>query len=118
VGKDGKVVLTWKTKFPNAACSLSARVVCPNNACSQAQNSYQTSLGSVLLNEKTDQDDPATSRPIQTAIKTVAPGHVNTDWMALGKKTLKVSYTTDFTYDCGGTNKETKRIQVTKSDLQ
>ncbi len=118
IGKDGKIVASWKTKFPTNACSLTAKVVCANNACTAAQNAFQTSLNTALQTERTDQNDPATSRLVTTAVKTVAPGHLDVDWVALGKKTLQITYTTDLIYDCGGGNKETKRIQVTKSDIQ
>ncbi len=118
IGKDGKVTTSWKTKFPSNACTLTAKVVCPNDACTPAQSAFQSSINNVLQTEKTDTSDPETSRLISVAVKTVAPGHINTDWLALGRKTLQIGFTTDLTYDCGGNNKETKRIQVTKSDLQ
>lgn len=119
------VVITWDTKFPTNACSLSASVVCANNACSAPQLSETSALNQILNSTTTDRNDPSTQRPLQTAIRTVAPGHkdkdvpiVLVDWKALGKKTLKIRYTTDFIYDCGGGNKATKRVQVTKSELQ
>lgn len=118
IAKNGKVTLTWSTKFPTNACTLSAKSVCPNNACSADQVASQTNINSILQTQKTDDNDSATSRLIMTAIKTVAPGHFDTDWLALGKKTLAIPYTTDITYDCGGGNKETKIIRVTTSEEQ
>lgn len=118
IAKDGKVTASWKTKFPTNACSLTAKVVCPNDACTAQQTSFQSALNNKLQTEKTDSNDPATSRLIPTAIKVVAPGHLDTDWLALGRKTLQISYTTDLIYDCGGTSKQTKRIQVTKLEDQ
>ncbi len=118
IGKDGRTTVSWKTKFPANTCNLTAKVVCPNNACTAAQTSFETSLNSKLQTEKTDVNDPASSRLITTAVKTVAPGHLGIDWLALGRKTLQISYTTDMVYDCGNGNKTTKRIQVTKSELQ
>lgn len=116
--KDGKITMSWKTQFPTNTCSLTAKVVCSNNACTASQTASQAVLDTILQTEKTDVNDPDTSRLISLAVKSVAPGHSNTDWLALGKKTLQISYTTDLTYSCGGTNKETKRVQVTKSELQ
>jgi hypothetical protein len=118
IGKDGKITTSWKTKYPTNACNLTAKVVCPNNACNAAQTTFESSLNSQLQSEKTDGNDPAGSRLITTAVKKVAPGHLGTDWFALGRKTLQISYTTDLVYDCGAGNKATKRIQVTKSELQ
>lgn len=113
-----KVTVSWDTAYPTNACTLTARVVCANNACSAAQLAETSSLNAILNTTTTDNNDPNTSRNLQTAVKTVAPGHMGTDWKALGKKTLSIRYTTDFTYDCGGANKETKRVQVTHSEEQ
>lgn len=123
--KDDDVIVKWDTTFPTNACTLTARVVCANNSCTIAQTAAQTALNAILAATTTDPDDKHGSRSLQTAIKTVAPGHkdndspiITTDWKALGKKTLRILYTTDLTYECSPTSKETKRIQVTKSSDQ
>jgi hypothetical protein len=123
--KDDDVIVKWDTTFPTNACTLTARVVCANNSCTVAQTAAQTALNAILAATTTDPDDKHGSRSLQTAIKTVAPGHkdndspiIITDWKALGKKTLRILYTTDLTYECSPTSKETKRIQVTKSSDQ
>lgn len=122
VSKNSRVLVSWDTKFPNDSCTLTAKVVCPNGACNQAQLTSSSSLNAQLRTEKTDANDPATSRLITTAVKKVAPGHkendnplIVVDWRALGRKTLTIPYTTDLIYDCGGGSKEIKRIQVTNS---
>ena len=123
--KDGDVTVKWDTKYPTNACTLTAKVVCANNSCTAAQTAAQNALNAILTSTTTDFNDKATSRLLQTAIKTVAPGHKDTDvplialdWKALGKKTIRILYTTDLTYACSPTNKETKRIQITRSELQ
>lgn len=116
------VVISWDTKFPTNACSLYASVVCANNACGAAQLAASTTLNQTLKTTTTDRNDPSGERLLQTAVKTVAPGHkdradpilILTDWKALGKKTIEIQYTTDFIYDCGGGNKVTRRVKVTK----
>ena len=120
--KGDNVIVTWSTTFPTNACTLTARVVCANNSCAAAQTAAQTALNATLAATTTDPNDKYGSRSLQTAIKTVAPGHkdndvpvIVTDWKALGKKTLRILYTTDLTYECSPTSKETKRIKVTKS---
>ncbi len=125
ISPEEKVLVTWDTKFPTNACSLYAKVVCANNACSALQLAASSTLNAILNATTTDPNDPATSRNLQTAIKTVAPGHkdndvpiINLDWKALGKKTLQIRYTTDLVYDCGASGKETRRIQVTRSEEQ
>jgi hypothetical protein len=125
ISPEEKVLVTWDTKFPTSACSLYAKVVCANNACSALQLAASSTLNAILNATTTDPNDPATSRNLQTAIKTVAPGHkdndvpiINLDWKALGKKTLQIRYTTDLVYDCGASGKETRRIQVTRSEEQ
>jgi hypothetical protein len=125
IAKGDPVVVKWNTTFPTNACTLTAKVVCANNSCTAAQLAASSTLNTLLTATTTDINDPSTSRSLQTAIKTVAPGHkdndpviIVADWKAIGKKTLIITYTTDLTYDCGGASKETKRIQVTKSELQ
>ncbi len=112
-----KVTLTWDTIFPINTCSLTAKVVCANSACSAAQIVEQAKLTAVLVATTTDSNDPhGSSRNLQMAVRTVAPGHTTTDFKALGRKTLTIKYTTDFIYDCGSGRKETKRVQVTKNE--
>jgi hypothetical protein len=125
LAKGGKVTLNWDTLFPTHSCTLSAKVVCANNACSASQLAAESALNTILATASTDLSDPATSRPITDAIKKVAPGHkdsdnpiITVDWKALGKKTLQINNTVDLIYDCGGGAKETKRIQVVKSEDQ
>jgi hypothetical protein len=114
-----KITLSWDTKFPDNTCALTAKVVCANNACNVGQAAEQVRLSAILAATTTDSNDPfGPSRNLQSAVKTVAPGHTTTDFKALGRKTLSVKYTTDFTYDCGVRGKETKRVQVTRSEEQ
>lgn len=116
IAKNGQAVLNWNTKFPTTSCTLSAKVVCTNNLCNDAQLAYEAAMNTRLTTESTDTNDPNTSRPIVTAVQTVAPGHMDVDWKGFGRKTFtEVPYTTDFTYQCSPTNKETKRLRVTKT---
>lgn len=140
--------VSWKVQYPDNNCSLTARVVCPNNVCNAAQLSYQDSLNNrfhgsttvlntvcpygfydtctseqrsalaainLSVSSSTDTNDPATSRPLPTAITTPAPGQEST-YFAIGRKTFKVWYTTDLVYNCTGfsepAQKRTKRIWV------
>jgi uncharacterized membrane protein len=125
LSKQDDVTVNWSTVFPTNACTLTAKVVCANNSCTAAQITAQNDLNKILTTTKTDINDPSGSRLVTTAITTVAPGHkdnstpiITVDWKALGKKTLRILYTTDLTYWCSPTSKETKRIQVTKSTEQ
>jgi hypothetical protein len=122
LSKQDDVTVNWSTVFPTNACTLTAKVVCANNSCTAAQIAEENNLNAILTATTTDANDPSGSRSVQTAITTVAPGHldnstpiITVDWKALGKKTLRILYTTDLTYWCSPTSKETKRIQVTKS---
>lgn len=118
VNADENTTLSWRVRYPVATCSLTAKVICPNNLCNARQTAYETSLNSILTGSSTDLNDPATSRSIPIAVGIVAPGQ-NATQLALGKKTIKMSYTTDFTYDCtrpaGAVQKKTKRVNVTNS---
>jgi hypothetical protein len=115
INPDEKVTADWNVTFPTSTCSLTAKVVCTNNACTAAQTAFQNTLDTMLANESTDANDPHTSRSIPVAVKNLAPGELDTTFRALGKKTFKVKFTTDITYSCGPGLKETKRIQVTTS---
>jgi hypothetical protein len=129
IRKDENVTVSWDTTFPTNACTLTAKVVCANNSCTAAQTAAETELNATLLATTTDFNDKANEngipRSLQTAIKTVAPGRkdndpviIVADWKALGKKTLRMQYTTDLTYACSPTSRETKRIQVTRDAEQ
>jgi hypothetical protein len=119
-------MLTWKGQFPISTCKITAEVVCTNgrSKCSSDQLAYEATLNALLKNasEKTDVTDPNTQRSLPVAMNTMAPGHTEadypTDWSAYGRKTLsKIPYTTDLTYQCGASgNKETQRLNVTKSN--
>jgi hypothetical protein len=118
------VPLTWVIANPTNACTLTAKVVCANNACSATQLQNETNLNIVLSGSNTDLNDPNTTRPMLTAIRTPAPGHKDSDvpliladYKALGKKTIQITNTTDLILDCGG-NKVTRRIRVTKNEEQ
>jgi hypothetical protein len=117
ITEEDDVVVTWDTQYPTNACTLSARIVCANNACTASQLLEATKLNTILNSTTTDFNDPGTSRLLQNAIKQVRPGGVDVDWRAIGKKTLNIRYTTDFTYDCNGV-RSTRRVQVTKSEEQ
>jgi hypothetical protein len=120
IAKDGQSTLTWSVVYPIPACTLTAKVVCANNSCSPAQTAFETAINTKLTNpEQTDPTDPNGQRLMDTAVKTMAPGHSGSDYKGLGKKTLtKITYTTDFIYDCTAGAKETKRVQVASSQEQ
>lgn len=124
ISKDGLSTLSWNILYPIPACTFTAKSVCANDSCSQAQTQSEQSLNTKIMSssEYTDQDDKYSTqgpRTILTSVQNVAPGHLNTDQKGFGKKTFKISHTTDFTINCGGVgHAETKRVQVTKSDEQ
>jgi hypothetical protein len=124
VDPPSETTITWNVDNPTNSCTLTAAVVCANNACSPAQTAETAALNALLTGSNTDANDPNTSRPMLTAVRTPAPGHKDSDvpvivadYKALGKKTIPIKYTTDITFDCNGT-KETKRIRVTKNEEQ
>ena len=116
----GKSAVNWVIQFPEIACSLKAKPVCTNDVCSQAQTDAAAVLNNTIATENTDTNDQGNgnggTRAIQTAINTIAPGHEETDWKALGKKTFTVTKSTDFTIDCGGGNTATTRVRITNSN--
>jgi len=117
INKDESTTIAWEIKYPSNNCSLTAKVVCAGGVCSQAQSASETVLNNKLLSESTDTSDPHTSRSISSAVKALAPGEQDTTWRGFGKKTFKISYTTDFTLACGAKS-EVKRIQISKSTEQ
>lgn len=115
LARNGRSIVRWNVQYPTNACTFTAKAVCNNNVCSASQTAFENAVNQILTSSSTDSDDPSTSRLIPTAVQTIAPGHTNTDWRALGKKTLIISGTIDLTYNCGGTSKETKRLKVIKN---
>jgi hypothetical protein len=116
IAKNVESTLSWSVQFPIPTCALTAKVVCAGT-CTQAQINDQTALNQKILTETTDASDPYGSRSIVSAVKTMIPTHINTDWKGFGKKTFKISNTTDFTIACGAV-KSTARIRVTQSNEQ
>lgn len=112
VPKNGTTVFNWTIHFPRESCVVSARVLCKNAICNDEQREYENEINQILQSESTDADDPEGSRPIPTAIATVAPSHVDSDWKATGQKTLSIAYTTDFTLKCADGNEQTKRVYL------
>ncbi len=112
ISKNETTLLSWDIKFPNESCELTAKVVCKNNRCTAEQTDFENELNQKLSSDFTDLDDPESSRQIPTALKTVAPGHVDDDWKALGKKTLSLLHTTDFNLTCGNGLFDKKRVYI------
>lgn len=112
ISKDETALLNWNIHYPRETCTVKAKVVCKNASCSKEQIDYEDIFNQSLQSDFTDKDDPDTSRPIPTAVNTLAPGHVDTDWRAVGQKTFSISYTTDITFDCGDGKPETKRVYL------
>jgi hypothetical protein len=117
ITKNTSSTLSWSIQYPTNSCTLTAKAVCANNVCTTEQLAAKTAINNKLASENTDTTDPNGSRNIETAINTVAPSHVNTDYKALGKKTLKISNSMDFTITCGLTKSST-RVRVTQSNEQ
>jgi hypothetical protein len=117
IAKNTETILTWSVQFPIPSCKLTAKVVCPNDACGPEQIAEEAALKVKLVGEKTDMSDPNGSRSITSAVKTMIPSHIDTDWKALGKKTLTLSHSADFTITCGA-QKGTVRVRVAQSGEQ
>ncbi len=118
IAKDSSVTLRWNIRYPVNACTLTAKVVCTNGICSTAQLAAQTTINTILSAQNTDLSDPVGPRPIPTAVNTIAAGYAAT-YQAVGRKTVQVSNTMDFTIDCGVSSKKaTTRVLVTKSNEQ
>ncbi len=115
IAKDSSVTLSWNIQYPTNACTLTAKSVCTNGVCNAAQLASQSALNARLATENID---ASTSRRITTAVRTIDSAY-SASYRAVGKKTLKISNTTDFTIDCGSTaQKATARVLVTKSNEQ
>ncbi len=115
LARDGRSIVRWNVQYPTNACTFTAKAVCTNNVCSASQTAFENAVNQILTSSSTDSDDPSTSRLIPTAVQTIAPGHTNTDWRALGKKTFVISSTIEITYNFGGTSKENNRLKVIKN---
>lgn len=118
VVKDAQTTLTWDVQWPVNACTFTAKSVCTNGSCNAAQLSSEAALTTKLRTESTDATDASGVRTINNAIRTIAPGHIDTDWKALGKKTVNIANTMDITLDCGTSRSATTRVQVTSSNEQ
>lgn len=114
----GKTTLSWSIQWTLPTCTLTASPVCANNICSQSQLDAATALMTTITTGSTDANDPSgPNRSITSAIRSAAPGH-ELDQKAMGKRTFDVIHSTNFTIDCGGTNKASTIVRVTNNNEQ
>jgi hypothetical protein len=121
IDSGGKSTLSWMVSFPTGACTLTAHAVCANNICTSSQEAAANTINYILANGTTDPETPGeqvNNRSIVSAVNTIAPGHTNTDHKALGKKTLTIKSSTDFTVDCGVGKTATTRVRTVSSNEQ
>lgn len=98
VNNNKSTTVSWSVLNPRPVCSLRAEVLC-SDSCSADQLAASSSLNATLKNGTTDANDQyGGGRNIQTAVQKVYTKYSN---KAMGKKTLPMSYTTDFVLDCG-----------------
>jgi hypothetical protein len=114
--KAGSVTtLQWTISQPTASCTLTAQPVC-TGPCSPAKTADAATLNTKISTENTDANDPNnindTLRSITNAIQSEAFNN-GVSGKAIGKKSLKVNYTTDFILNCSTSTPGQKvRIQV------
>ncbi|MDB5259774.1 MAG: hypothetical protein JWN37_5 [Candidatus Nomurabacteria bacterium] len=116
INKGGSSSFDWTIIRPGSSCNLTAAVVCTggHTACTQDRLNAETALNQKIQTENTDANDPNNAgtvrKVVADAIKKYAPG---ISGKAIGKKTLQLDYTTDFTLDCGSGIQSKVRVQVT-----
>lgn len=111
--------ISWKVNFPTSACKLYALSVCTGasrTTCTPEQVTNENRVKTILQSENTDANDPDTSRPIQTAVKTIITQDGVIPWQARGKKTILINKSTDFFLECGSGHYQNVRVQVAKSN--
>ena len=111
--------LSWDITYPTSSCTVTATTVCSggHSSCSAAQLAAETTLNSTLSSGTTDANDKyGASRSITTALRTAAPSNNPSGTKALGKKSLPVNYTTDFTLSCGASTKKVRVLVTTDNE--
>ncbi len=130
----GKSTISWSIANPSITapfCTISAAAVCTNGVCTtptsagtnggrdtqhEAKEDQTTAINrikTILASGYTDD-----GRPIANAVKYIATGQTGSGAKAIGKKTLQISYTTDFTVDCGNGKRATARVRIANSNEQ
>lgn len=130
IAKDAQTTISWNVQFPPApadgTCSLAAVPVCTNGICNASQTAAAAALNTILSTGNTDSTDPNTSRPISAAVSNFAPGHglPNGDFRTIGRKTLRLTNTTDFVLTCtnntapSSSRTATARVLITTNNEQ
>lgn len=118
--------LTWSITNSSSTCMITAAPVCTSGTCSQSRIDAVAAVNSTISTANTDSNDiynlPGVLRTVRNAIKLPAPNNNPTGLKALGKKSIPLNFTTDFTLDCGpGTIYEPLtpkkvRVQVTNDN--
>ena len=117
VDKGGKTTLSWSINHPPlTGCTLTATAVCTNNDCTSDPDAVTAAgiLSGVITSGTTDTNDPAGSRLITLAVSDPD----TSTFKATGKKTFDIQRSTNFTINCGGTNKASTIVRVTNSNEQ
>ncbi len=115
INSGGKTTVSWTIVRPRIGaplCKIEATPICSKGTCSQEETTAYNVVKDILRTEKID--GPGQQPTIAQAVSTKAVGQKGVDAKALGKKTLPLKYTTDFTIDCNGA-KATTRIRVANS---
>jgi len=114
------VTTSWDIKFPTNTCTMTATAVCKDGLrsnCTATQLAEETSLNQSFLNETTDSNDVyGASRSITTALRTAAPNNNPTGTKALGKKTVKITNTTDLNLNCNSGVPKSIRVLITTNN--
>lgn len=108
--------LSWNIASPTNTCSLTAAAVYPAGATTTdaTKEAAAAALTAQFTNpSQTDANDPYGQRAMLTALRTAAPGMTSN---AIGKKTVVIHYTTDFTLNCGTSSARKVRVQVTNEN--
>jgi hypothetical protein len=118
IDKGGKTTISWGVNFPPVTgCTLTASTVCANNDCTSDPSAVTAvaTLNGIIANDNTDANDPSGPRSIISALMT--PAQNLPIPKSMGRKTLDVSKSTNFTLDCNG-NKASTLVRVTNSNEQ
>lgn len=104
--------LTWSITNPVPSCAITASTVYAAGApADPVKDAVATMITSQLTGSSTDANDPYGQRLMSTALRTPISGT-----KALGKKSIILQYTTDFTLNCNGGTPQKVRVQVTNEN--
>lgn len=114
VTTEGTTTIAWNILYPREECSLRAKSYCKATGCTLEQRESEEIINQILEEENIDTSKQEMPINIQESLKKASTKNSEEELRAIGKKTIKITQTTDFIVNCGEGNEVKRRMYTSK----